>query len=359
MRLPRLHYDHMQKHLPELLGLARASLDGVSTENLIDGKASDSWPGLASRIGYSGSQAMFAMVMFERCHQQVYAIGPKVADALCRTDLTGVTADMLEPPAPAFYVALPDCPWYIWGGDRSQWHQVGGFYVQKTTRLLRKEYRYRHGLHFFLWGMPNERSHGILDDAVYWFSVPIDTDEDLEKQFGTSEVRLADKTFGDFSEPEQLENLDTDDPKVRERHIQSAKNCFHLTVNMMLYLASEEADVSVLDKNTERRKVEDRIKRAKNDGKRKKLERRLENMPRTVITYVGPAIESEATSRTASSSDQSDRAAPRAHLVRPHWRHYWVGKKGEQRRVRRWIHMFERGSGEPSRIITKFREPEG
>ena len=363
MRMPPLHYDWMMKHLPDLAGLARASLESVSTEGLIKGVASDSWPNLAATMGHSGSQSMFAMILFERCGQHVYAIGPKVSEALRSTNLTGVTADMLEAPEACFYVALPDSTWRIWGGDRTRWHTVEGFYVQKSSRFLMRQDEdtvgpKRHGLHFLLWGKSNAASHGPLDDAVYWYSVPIDADGDLEEQFGTSEVRVTDKTFGNSADSFQLEDLSTDDPKVRQEHIQTITSVFHLAVNMMLYLTSIEPDVSVLDHNVERRKVEAAIGRAKKDGKRKKLRRRLGNMPCTVITYVGPQIEaSEPGNVGGSSSPEEGREAPRAHLVRPHWRHYWLGKKGSQRRVRRWIHMFERGAGDPDRTITKFREP--
>jgi hypothetical protein len=356
VKLPPLHYDYMRKNIPWLLSMAHATFHDVPTEDLIAGDSSF----VAHGFGPLAAQSMFAMVMFERCQQKVFALGPKIADALCRTALSGVMADMLEVPASTFYVALPDCKWSIWGGERTQWHQLGGFYVQKVDRTLRRPdgtiSNRRQGLHLLLWGMPNEHSRNMLDDAAYWFSVPIDGGEDLEEQFGSSEFRTTDRPFGYVEDDlDQGERLDTDDKDVHRRHLQSTKNCFHLAVNMMLYLASEDPDVATPENVL--RKIQDQLKRTKSPGKRKKLERRLDNIPHTVITYVGPKLEEEAKERARSEAEQGERLAPRAHLVRPHWRHYWLGKKGSQHRVRKWVHMFERGLGEVERTITKFREP--
>lgn len=363
MRMPPIHFDHMRKHLPYIQQLAKRTLSPLTLEHMIAGASTDEFNEASAHLGASAQNAMHQMEMFDRCGQQVFVVGPQMAEAFRNTDLSGMMSDWIESPAHCYYIALSECPWEMFGGLSSGWHKVAGVYVQYSHRQMWNSTKRKPGLHFLLWGAPNERSHGPLDDAVYWFSIETGLksgeDVDLETRFGGSEVMNTDKPFATGWAPGLLDDLDSGDPEVRLKHRQTIQNVFRLVINLSLYLESESSDVSLVKDNpVERRKLEGSIRRAKSEGRRRKLRRRLENAPRTVITYVGPSVETRLREASAGSERATGtRSSPRWHLVRPHWRHYWVGPKSNQKRVRKWIGLTERGSAEPDRHVTKIREP--
>jgi len=121
----------------------------------------------------------YAMLMYERFGQHTFVVGPRVQDLFRRTELTKVTEDMLVPPSKAFYVALPGCPWQVWGGGRTRLHEVRGVYVSFSRAVPSREAGTpSRCANFVIWGFPNERSQGPGDDAVLWHSV------NLERCFG-------------------------------------------------------------------------------------------------------------------------------------------------------------------------------
>lgn len=365
MKLPPLHFDWFTKHDPyTLMDLGKQLLQPLSKQDMVRGTSTKGYDATFKRFGGLTHGIVYAMELWDRCGQQVYVVGPKVADALRRTSLRGVTPDMLTMERGMLYIALPNCPWKIWGGARTKWHNVSGFYCSYSVRYNPTTNKPQVGLYFYIWGAPNERSDNPLDDVLFWFSVPLDDcpdDNDLEQHYGGTEVEVHDDIFGThtegvFSAVRQEFGAPTQEEKDQQR--QMARNVFRLSVNLILYLQSEDAEVDVVDRDKERAKLRAAIGRAKKEGKRKKLRRRLDNMPRTVFRYIGPKMERalEEAERKPSERETVARVGPRRHLVRPHWRHYWVGSGENKRRVRRWIALFERGKGEPERTVTVLRE---
>ena len=363
MYLPKIHYDWQNKHEPTLLEIVSRLLASTPKEALLDGAVPDSLNRFGEQVSTTGMIVGYALYMFRLCGQHVYAMGPHVADAFSRTDLSGITADQISTPFPSFYVALKDVHWRLWGGTHTQWHTLTGAYVQHTKRYNPETEKATYGLHIVLWGAPNKRSRGPLDDIVFWYSIDLGSCPegiDLEEYFQTQEVMSPDNNLIDRCEQTLFVDefvVDGAPVDVTEVQRQAVAGVFRLIINMLLYLKSEQPDLLVHDRKDERKKVEDAIGRAKSNGKVKKLKRKLDHLPGTVITYVGQGIEQKLKDASRRTSSATSRSAPRAHLVRPHWRHYWVGPKAQQRRVRRWIHLFERGSGEPARTIHKFRKP--
>lgn len=365
MRTPLYHYDVFNKHDEfELLPLARQTLSSCTTAELMEGCSTDSFDRAFHQLGSVAAKSGHAMVLFERHGQNIYLVGPRVADALSRTDLTGVTPEMVKPPQRSFYVALAECPWKQWGGEDTQWHRTTGIYVADGKRGDPTTLTMRRGLHFAMWGAANERSHGPLDDILYWFSVILDScpeGRDLEEHFAGQDVMTTEDVFG-INEPFAYGEFASADEEVIAEQRRTVVKVFRMVINLMLYLQSEGAEIKLIDRQGQRKRIEDQIERAKSDGKKKKYRRKLDNVPTTQITYIGPQLEGRMAEhelrRVLDESEvgvRDERSSPRRHLVRPHWHHYWVGK-GKQKRVRRWVGLFERGKGEVERTVHKIRE---
>jgi len=332
---------------------AEKALQSLSTERLLQGYSTDAYDQTFRALGPTAHSTTISMVTWDRCGQHVYVVGPKVADALRRTDLTGVKPSMIKAPHQVFYIALPDCPWEQWGGEDTQWHRVTGVYVSYQTRLNPRTFKPELGLTCVVWGAPNERSRHPLDDIVYWFSVPIGDcpeDSDLEQYY--SESSVASEVFGESSE------FSSTNEEHKAKQGQTASNVFRLAVSLLLYVQSEGAEIEEVDREPERKKIRAAIKRAKKPGNKKKLQRRLDNIPKTVIRYIGPKMErkfADAEREYTERISDGSRSSPVRHLVRPHFNYYWVGSGETKRRVSRWIAPYERGV-DPERIVTVVRE---
>jgi hypothetical protein len=247
---------------------------------------------------------------------------------LARTELNGIPVDDIRMPYKAFWIDLADLDWPIWGGEVTQNHRVEGMYV--VSRRDRDGYGF---VWLLIWGGPNEKSTGKLDDAISWATLKLAPGLDAEAavtELVSTPLRL-DQTSPEFSGA--VEHLD------RERNL--TRQAFRVAFNLALYLASDDADIEVLPTPGEA-ELREKLERVKSPGKRKVLERQLaakRKQPR--ITLVGPRIE-RALLETVNAGD---REGPRAHWVRGHWRTYRVGA-GRSQQVRRWIKPFLRGAGE-------------
>ena len=183
MRLPPLHYDWVGKYLPEMHDLSRSALAPLSVDELLASRSTVEFDRISDLIGKAARVAMHAMNLWDRCGQRVFAVGPRMAEAFRTTDLSGVSTQWIGRPAHCYYVALPDCPWEIWGGTK--WHRLGGFYVQHFDDRPDSPDGGA-GIRFLMWGIPNSAASKI-DDAMYWFTIGTDnkvSTADLEQRFG-------------------------------------------------------------------------------------------------------------------------------------------------------------------------------
>ena len=162
-----LHFDHMAKHFPERTREFQRLIDGdllrLGIDHLSDGLV---------RLGAFPAQAVSQIIQAYHAVQgrQTFEVSPLVAEMLEHTSLEGMTPEELRFPYSTFYVALPDTEMRIWGGSRTQWHPVGGFYVSLDDKSLT----------IYVWGMENDRSFGPGDDASQWAVLNLHLDGDLE-----------------------------------------------------------------------------------------------------------------------------------------------------------------------------------
>ena len=369
LQTPSFHYDLMRQEVPEgwlLFEAIRRAHERLSNEDLLQGRVSK----FLDELDPTSKAMCYAMLMYERFDQHTFVVGPRVQDLFRRTELTNVTEDMIVPPAGAFYVGLPHCPWKVWGGSRTRLHEVRGVYVSFSRAIPhRDEDVSRRCANFVIWGGTNERSVGPGDDAVLWHSVNLDrcfdSGQNLEEFFRQSRVMTAkkgDEGSWDGHDPLDPDPFDTsglpEDEAVLLEQQQMLVNVLRLALNVCLYTASEEPDLEVVDPADEAADLRRQIARKKSEGKRRKLERRLQNLKRTRIVYIGPLFEQmeEPASRGASSSLGGTHASPIEHSVPPHYQRYWVGSEERRRRVWRYKGMYVRGTGKPDRTIVKIRE---
>jgi hypothetical protein len=316
--------------------------------------------------------SQYLMLLYDRFGQNSFVVGPKVQDLFRRTSLAKVPPAMLVPPVTGFYVALPDCPWRIWGGARTRWHQLSGVYVGFSKSASRMyggvPLDLERTVHFAMWGAANELSVGRTDDALLWYSMSLDAwgrdGSDLESFFQQQSVMLVNEHDADiWGGNDPLDPAHTNSPSVPQmgdvdEHRRTLVCVLRTVLNLCLYLNSDEPDLKVDDLNSEAEKRRGALSKKKSAGKRKKIERQLKNSPKTRIVYVGPLFETleRDSSRPGSKEAGQAHASPLEHAVRPHWQRYWVGS-GDQR-SEKWTlkGMYVRGSGTPDKTITKVRE---
>ena len=368
MRTPFVHFDYFNRKFPEgafVYDLVRQKHRDFSNDELLRGRINpilDTFDGTTRMLCHM-------MLIYERFGENTYVVGPKVQDLFRRTELTRVTTDMVKMPHTGIYVALPDCPWRIWGGDRTQWHQVTGLYISSTLSYSRQGLPPEKGIHFCIWGAPNERSVAPSDDAVLWYSINLEdwarAGEDLEEYFRGHTVMTADREHvegwkgRDPIDPRSPPLLPSDPEHLHEQR-ETLTSVLRLVLNLCLYLGSVEPDLRVMDPADEGDDLRRQIAKKKAGGKRKKLERRLANLRKTRIVHVGPMFEElEPSPGSPGTPHQGGtHATPFEHAVKPHWQRYWVGTN-EQRRAQWTLKgMYVRGTGMPDRTITKILEPE-
>lgn len=379
-RTPQLHYDFIMKAPggSEFHGLVSRKFRDFTDAELMGGEI----PGALYELDETSRVSHYMMALYERFGQNTYVIGPKVQDLFRRTDLAKITPDMISAPVPAFYIALADCPWTLWGGERTKMHHISGIYVSftkvahrepglpppKTQELLDvTKLKMQDCINIVLWGAANERSLDKFDDTILWYSINleewIEAGQDLETFFQQHSVMqdfsddmtqegLAAKGLDPFSLP-YIPNNSDDLAAQRETLV----SVLRLVLNLCLYMDSEDPELEVRDKKDEIAKLERELRGKKSPAKRKRLSRRIEGMPKTRYIYIGPMYEELAEQEAkARAHGGGTHASPIEHSVVPHWQRYWVGSGAARRVVWRHKGMYRRGGGKPDRTITKLRE---
>jgi len=373
VRTPPLHYDFVLKTpgATELHALVQREFDTLSDADLINGHI----PQFLNTLDQVTRISSYLMHLYRRFGQNTFVVGPNVQELFRRTKLARITPDLIQPPAPAFYIALADCPWQIWGGERTKLHNLTGVYVsfskvyQGKAKTGGTPPELHNCINIVLWGEANERSLSKFDDALLWFSISLDrwveADQDLETFFANHSVMTATSMDLKDWDPHAHE-LDPfaqpylpEDAEALATQRECLVNILRLILNLCLYMGSDEPEVDVHDWQDKASKIRKKLATKKSSGKRKKLERKLSNLPRTRVVYVGPLFEElpDHKDRDPTKEHQGGtHASPIEHGVAPHWQRYWVGS-GENRKVKwRLKGMYVRGSGKPDRTLTKIRE---
>jgi len=269
--------------------------------------------------------------------RQNFVVPPAMQTALANTSLEGVSPSEIRTPYPNQYIALPEGKTKIWGGNETQWHQIEGVYVRfrrgvdrhyagETTEPKPAPPNDPGCVYLYLWGPENERSTHVGDDASMWMVLDLhEMEEDRYDLETYLKVMLddpkRDSTLEDIENPEIMNKLGlvTQLPEGQEarKHI---IDTLRIVFGTFLYMDSSdpvlELDPATEDNATKIKALEDSLNRTKDPkrGKGKKLQRKLDKIPRDVVTWVGGMswggpIEGQP----------GDKGSPRRHWVRGHW----------------------------------------
>lgn len=254
--------------------------------------------------------------------QQVFAVGPRLQSFLHETACENVPQELLKLPYSCIYVALPECPWRLWGGPTGM-HNVAGLYL----------YEHNGGLSVLLWGKANEKSTAPDDDASFWVHLP--WDEVPSRQEDTSCLNIESYLEYLFKLPDR-ERSDAGmhssmmPPEAQEEQDKSIRSLLRFAINFVLYLNST---------NIETKKGHAVLPRL--GGKRKKQGPTKPSQAK--VLWVGPTIEKseQAARKQASGGGGGGTWVYR----RGHFHHFWVGPKTDAQgnpqlgthRVQKWI----------------------
>lgn len=323
MNVPKIQYEHCARHLPGCMRMVSVVANtvrqsGVSPIN------SNVAVLFSSAFGTYEDQASMleAMARYELAGQQTFVVGPGMRTAFQNTTLDGFTLADFHVPHDAFYIALPECDWKIWGGQTTGWHQVAGLYVYRTPD----------GTAFAIWGLPNEHSVNEGDDAHGWIRLSDRADRSIEE--------VLKETF----ERGMLPALGLTPPPALEASavLDSIANAVRVAISLCMYLTCDAAEVTRETATERRAPLEAEIRRKKSPGKAKVIERRLAQLSTAAITRVGGRYE-----RNLAKALCSLRGEVRKHIVRGFFNTFWTGQ-GRTVPKRKWVYPFVRGTAMPA-----------
>jgi len=300
-------------------------------------------------------------LMYDSAGQQVIVVGPRMQEAFAHTSLENIPPELLQLPHPAFYLATPQSEGLeIWGGSRTKWHRVEGCYVAMEPTM--------NSILILAWGAANEQSLNSADDAVFWFRIDLDDlihgdASNLEKKFDAAvtdhgiannamrEVEFEskvveldlkgkalgvnlDRTISDIIGDSRSEASDLgmslhagSSAAHVSRVKETARKLLRIVVNAVLYMNSTSAEVSdSTSRAGERARLLAELKRLKNPRKAqgRKIQKKLDALPKSHIVWVGPTIEQEVGGERDLTGAGSRRTG---HIRRGHWHTFRVGPR--------------------------------
>jgi len=329
-RFPVLHYDTVLRSsdvLADRLGTARRVWAGDDIQEhlenpefrfcLMDACRNHGDPP-------SLSVCVEAMFWYEMFGQQNYVVGPRLQEMFINTSLKGIPKEDFKLPYKSFYVVVENCEAQIWGGPRTQWHQLAGFYVTQHDdgRIF-----------VYMWGKPNSRSFSDEDNATGWMRFDLD---EIYGSFDDIEAYIEDSVTKGKSE-DDLPEFTTPDTEIK-KSVESYMITARIAFNLIMYLQSPNREVETETPEQRKKEFLRKYGRKKNLSKgRAGLARRdLERAGKATVTWIGRSVEEIERPRGSGSQPQM------RHWVVGHWQRYWVGSGPNRRREWRHKLAFER-----------------
>jgi len=280
-------------------------------------------------------RTLLSMFFYAHYGQVSYCVGPVMREAFERTRLGSVPEGSLRTPYPTFYIALPECPWLLWGGETG-WHQCGGIYVRGDEDTVS----------IIAWGKENEKSNRVGDDATFWADINLKEVPRVSRP-GDSEKWLdLDSYISTLLHSNRAQN----DPGMgaplhaRGEMIRNALPLLRIVFALILYLGSVNAEEDATKVNdSKKRDLETALGRLKNPNKSKgqRLRRQLDALAVPTVIWVGRSIE------TREGGCKRPQGNQKFHYRPGYFNHYWTGlrkdatgqpiPRTEQKRVRKWI----------------------
>jgi len=316
--------------------------------------------------GQVGSDSLLfrAMTDYVAAGQNAFVVGPEMQQQLARTSLDAVQPWMVKPPYDAWALALPHCPWAIWGPEEKRMLPVRGVTITNeggsgilsmvlwapTTDVAARLEQFHPGVRLMDPATLREavKANAWLGNDSY-LALPLAAAFEAEggiEGFVEDEWAHVTENHVDFKGW----------PKAAIEETQATRaTILRIVFGVMLYLQAEGADLTpdAVCEAARRRaeEAQEKLERVRSPSKRKKLERGLPKASGGTVVWLGRRIEEDAQAHEAGEGG----ATRRRHWVRGHWK----GQPRKHLRVIIWIQPYERGGG-PERVTKRtYRLPEG
>jgi hypothetical protein len=358
MRDPIILHDHIIGHHESFLRMFKATEEG----RLDPGGQEAAWQFVVPGKGFARSTHLLWMLLvgYRKFGQQTFVVGPRLREMLENTSLTGAPTDAIRFPYDYFYVATPESGLRLWSSTTG-WHDVEGIVVGRSTE--------RAQFVLYIWGIENEKSTYVGDDASFWLDVSLveadslglDVEAYVEHLISNPKREYdgygyAEGAIEDYAKDEK-ERLSAfgEHHEVRVETRRTVQAALRVALNLAIYLQHEGVERSEHPAGErtrrERKRIKGEIERKKNPNKKKArhLLRELEKLSDAHITWLGRTIE-----ETVEREPSSGGGAPTVRFwVRGHWYPRLDNVEARKRHKLRWVRPYEKNKDaeatEPSR----------
>jgi len=257
---------------------------------------------------------MRASALYRLGGQQVFSVGPRLRDMLHETGASSIPKEKLRLPYPCCYVVFPDCPWRMWGGERTQMHFLSGAYLAESDR----------GITFLLWGRANERSLDPSDDSSFNLGLDISEIPSTPSDPSCYDIdRYLDMIMNDSGREVSDPHMSPPEGPIRDEQAQTVQSAVRTLTNLILYLNSTNAEIE-RKPGVDASKLQSALKRAKGSKKQKKIERQIQKTLGPKVIWVGRSM--EQTPKEASGATRNGNTGTWI-FRRGHFHHFWAGPK--------------------------------
>lgn len=264
-------------------------------------------------------QMMFHLYAYYKGSGRTYEVREELGEMLLNTKLD-VDICMVKSPFREIQILVP--PILKLHNNTTGLHDISTIYVNyseisETHKLLK----------MLCVGRPNQNSQHELDDALFYFRIPLNEGKVSDAVRKEVEDWKQSPSFGKFSENAKYD-------------VELIPRVFQFVLNVLLYITSENSDIRLQKSQVD--ELKRKLEGLKSPTKIRKLKHRIEKES-TIHRYV---IGSNITLSPEEQKlyDAIKRNGPRVRFpVGGHWRMQWVGKKGSQIQKPTWIRPHFKG----------------
>ena len=297
--------------------------------------------------------------------QQTFIVGENLHRMLRDTSLKGVLFEDIKLPYETFYIDFPKGIYKIWGGDRTQWHDVMGIYVRKTLYFEKlpvlgkhvddimlvavasaNDLSAMHGDDANAWSLLSPLEVGAYRDVEDFINSRIDEDSHnysmpdgegawiLKKEVKPETRYIVDCDIPDWSQAPKTaeEDPQPNDPKVihNQKIIQEMTK---VVINAILYLNNGlQTEVVTQPSKQDLENLnyfKGRLKNKKTAKSRGRVKRQICPLMKPTVVHLAPHLE-----KVSPTYQENDIA------VRGHW---WPKENTDLHKARtRWIKPYVR-----------------
>lgn len=290
---------------PRIKAFASTLMEGILAGDIEWGEARCFFdiPGVG--FHQSGFLLLCHTVGYRADGSHTVAIPPSMQEALGNTSLAGVEPIDFKMPHQTMYFSLPNSKFQLWGGPTG-WHACSGVYLSEVYRDDDTDNELT-GLKVYLWGAENEKSREEGDDASFWFHIDLEEMRANKWDFDTyiksilsdedREIKMRVITVGPDPNGGLREVGNEPMGMADQGHIKDVHQLTRLVLNTVLYLTSADAiieeDAGSQAFLKEASSLENAYKRIKNKskGKARRLAKRLGEIPKDRILWIGSRSE--------------------------------------------------------------------